>query len=102
MRIAPHWFDRNNRFWYRNDLPGGAREFILVDAERGTRTPAFDHRKLALALAKAAGGQAHPADRLPFDEIEFVDGSKAVRFRVGRHDLEMLARRLRVLQGQAR
>src|SRR5580700_1981696 len=47
MRIAPHWFDQDNRFWYRNDLPGGAREFILVDAERGTRAPAFDHQKLA-------------------------------------------------------
>ena len=33
-RITPHWFDQNNRFWYRNDLAGGAQEFILVDAER--------------------------------------------------------------------
>jgi dipeptidyl aminopeptidase/acylaminoacyl peptidase len=81
MRIAPHWFDQDNRFWYRNDLPGGAREFILVDAERGTRAPAFDHQKLAAALSKAAGGQVYHADHLPFDEIEFVDGSKAVRFR---------------------
>src|SRR4051794_34759980 len=26
-RVAPHWFADNKRFWYRNDLPGGAREF---------------------------------------------------------------------------
>ncbi len=83
MRISPHWFDQNNRFWYRNDLPGGAREFILVDAEHGTRTPAFDHQKLAAALSKAAGGQVYKSDHLPFDEIELVDGSKAVRFRAG-------------------
>src|SRR5580700_7130764 len=57
MRIAPHWFDGDNRFWYRNDLAGGAREFILVDAEHGTRAPAFDHQRLATALSKAAGGQ---------------------------------------------
>ena len=25
MRITPHWFDGNNRFWYRNDLAGGAQ-----------------------------------------------------------------------------
>src|SRR5206468_4578152 len=42
-RITPHWFDAGQRFWYQNDLPGGAREFILVDAERGTRERAFDH-----------------------------------------------------------
>ncbi len=82
-RISPHWFDQNRRFWYRNDLAGGAREFILVDADRGSREPAFDHQKLADALAKAAGGAVSKADRLPFDDIEFVDGGKAVRFRVG-------------------
>jgi dipeptidyl aminopeptidase/acylaminoacyl peptidase/uncharacterized protein (DUF885 family) len=83
-RIAPHWFAQNNRFWYRNDLVGGTREFILVDAERGNRKTAFDHQALARGLSKAAGGEAIHADRLPFDEIEFVDDGKAVRFRV--HD----------------
>ena len=80
MRIAPHWFDENNRFWYRNDLPAGAKEFILVDAKDGTAALAFDHQKLAAALSKAIGGTVYKADRLPFDEIDFVDGSKAVRF----------------------
>jgi hypothetical protein len=79
--IVPHWFDNNTRFWYRNDLKGGAREFVLVDATQGTRTPAFDHAKLAAALGKAAGKE-YAADRLPFDGIEFTDGAKAVRFRV--------------------
>src|SRR5262249_14280260 len=50
LRIAPHWFHQNSRFWYRNDLPGGTREFVVVDAERGTRDLAFDHRKLAASL----------------------------------------------------
>src|SRR5262245_9314067 len=36
-QLTPHWFQNNTRFWYRNDLRGGAREFIVVDAERGTR-----------------------------------------------------------------
>ena len=70
MRITPHWFDRNNRFWYRNDLPGGAKEFILVDAERGRAQPAFDHQKLAAALSKATGDRLTTADQLPFDEID--------------------------------
>src|ERR1044071_4689590 len=46
-QIAPHWFQNNTRFWYRNDLRGGAKEFILVDAEKGARQPAFNHEKLA-------------------------------------------------------
>src|SRR5262249_16918613 len=46
-QVTAHWFHGNTRFWYRNDLAGGTREFVLVDAERGTREPAFDHQKLA-------------------------------------------------------
>ena len=80
-RIAPHWFEGNNRFWYRNDLRDGAKEFVLVDAERGTRQPAFDHAKLAAALSKAAGAD-YSAEKLPFDSIAFVDEGKAVAFRV--------------------
>ncbi len=80
-RIDPHWYQQNTRFWYRNQLAGGTSEFIAVDAVRGTRQPAFDHGKLAGALSKAAG-KTYAADRLPFDEIELVDDSKAVRFKV--------------------
>jgi hypothetical protein len=36
-RISPHWFANNTRFWYQNELPGGGKETVLVDAERGTR-----------------------------------------------------------------
>jgi dipeptidyl aminopeptidase/acylaminoacyl peptidase len=81
-RIAPHWFHHEARFWYRNDLRGGAREFVLVDAERGTRLPAFDHARLAAALSRAAG-TSYDANRLPFDSIEFTDDGKAIRFQVG-------------------
>lgn len=67
-QVSPHWFANNTRFWYRNDLPGGTKEFILVDAERGTRERAFDHQKLAAALSEAAGTNVL-ADRLPFSSI---------------------------------
>ena len=84
-RITPHWFHGNSRFWYRNDLRAGTKEFILVDAEQGKRQPAFDHAKLATGLSKAADKVCKP-DRLPFDEIEFVDDDKVVRFKVGEKD----------------
>jgi dipeptidyl aminopeptidase/acylaminoacyl peptidase len=81
-RITPNWFHDGSRFWYRNELHGGTREFIVVDAEAGKRQPAFDHQKLAAALSKAAGA-AYAADRLPFEAIEFVQADKAIRFLVG-------------------
>jgi dienelactone hydrolase len=80
--LTPHWFANNTRFWYRNDLKDGTKEFIVVDAHKGTRGPAFDHEKLAAALSKAAGKE-HEAKRLPFDSIEFVESPSAVLFTVG-------------------
>src|SRR3954470_11687410 len=77
MTLTPHWDEEGSRFWYRNDLDGGKKEFIRVDPEKGTRGPAFDHTKLAAALAATSGGEV-AATRLPFDEIVF-DGDKVLR-----------------------
>ncbi|MCI0745472.1 MAG: S9 family peptidase [Verrucomicrobia subdivision 3 bacterium] len=81
-RIVPHWFQNNTRFWYRNNLPGGAREFILVDAEGGVRELAFDHARLAAGLSKAVGTTNYNGDRLPFTLIQFDSETKAVLFKV--------------------
>ncbi|HYG24047.1 MAG TPA: prolyl oligopeptidase family serine peptidase [Verrucomicrobiae bacterium] len=78
-RIEPHWFGDNSKFWYRNDLSGGAREFILVAAATGTRQAAFDHARLAESLSRAAG-ESFSGDRLPFSEIEFANSGASVRF----------------------
>jgi dipeptidyl aminopeptidase/acylaminoacyl peptidase len=77
-QVTPHWFQNNARFWYRNDLRDGTKEFIEVDIEGGIRRPAFDHAKLAGALSKACG-QEFKAERLPFAEIEFIEDGKAIR-----------------------
>src|SRR4051812_22894217 len=78
VRVKPHWFSDGDRFWYRRDLPGGGREFVVVDAAKGTKAPAFDHERLAAALAKETGQEQNPA-RLPIDRIEPED--RAIRFR---------------------
>src|ERR1700730_5180913 len=49
--VRPHWMDEYH-FWYRNDLPEGKREFVLVDAAAPSRKPAFDSARLAAALTK--------------------------------------------------
>src|SRR5437660_1121098 len=56
-KVEPHWLSDRVRFWYRNDLPDNRREFVLIDAEKGTRIPAFDHARLAAALSEAARQQ---------------------------------------------
>lgn len=78
-RITPHWFQGDSRFWYRNDLRDGAKEFVLVNAETGKREPAFDHEKLAGALSKVANA-SFKADKLPFSVIEYVRDGKAMQF----------------------
>ncbi len=75
--VTPHWLADNKRFWYRNDLAEGRREFVLVDAAAGTRGPAFDHTRLAAALAKTSGKEVS-AEKLPIERIEFSESSDAV------------------------
>ena len=87
-RVEPHWFAQDTRFWYRNDLKGGTKEFVLVDAVKGTRALAFDHAKLAAALSKEVEKQ-YQADRLPFSAIEFSDDARVVRFDAAGEALEM-------------
>jgi dipeptidyl-peptidase-4 len=82
-RVQPRWFDGNDRFWYRNDLPGGKREFVLVDAKAGQRKPAFDHAKLAAGLSKALGREIG-ATELPIDNMEFKTGEGKVVLTVQR------------------
>lgn len=79
-RVSPHWFRDNTRFWYRNDLPEGKREFILVDAEKGTRKFAFDHERLATTLAKATD-QEIEAEKLSIDRLTFDESALSLTFR---------------------
>ena len=77
-RVAPRWFAGNDRFWYRVDLGGGRSEFVVVDATKGEKRPAFDHVKLAAALARTAK-QVVGATSLPFGDIA-IDEDGSTRF----------------------
>ena len=83
-KVEPHWFARaggqTNEFWYRLNLAGDRREFLLVDASRGTRQPAFDHARVAAALAKLLN-RAVTADKLPVESLEFDRDGKTVLLR---------------------
>jgi dipeptidyl-peptidase-4 len=96
--VRPHWFDGNNRFWYRNELRGGGREFILVDAERGTRAPAFDHEAVAKQL-----GETARATHLPIERLEFsADGWEVILIgRTHRWRLERASGKVEAVTGEA-
>jgi dipeptidyl aminopeptidase/acylaminoacyl peptidase len=91
------WIEHTHRFWYPKSVKGGT-EFVLVDADAGTRKPAFDQDRLAVAISSASG---HPYTglKLPFAPmrwrpgmhpprgstapLKFVDAEKAIEFGTG-------------------
>lgn len=77
--IEPHWLADSDRFWYRNELADGRREYVLVDAGANEQGPAFDHQKLAKGLS-AATGDEHNAEKLELSDLEFSTDTSAMRF----------------------
>ena len=78
-RIEPHWFADDAHFWFRTDLAGRERQYVLVDADQGTSAPAFDHAKLAESLS-AAADRRYSAKRLTLEELEFATDLSAIQF----------------------
>lgn len=76
-----NWIGQTSRFWYRKSVAGG-HEFVVFDAETLAKKPAFDHERLAASLS-AAVGEKYTALKLPFQQISFADGEKAIEFTVG-------------------
>ncbi|MFO1001309.1 MAG: DPP IV N-terminal domain-containing protein [Planctomycetaceae bacterium] len=71
-RVQPKWFGDQSQFWYRNDFPDAKREFVLVDANKATRAPAFDHVAVAGGLAELLKRDVS-GEQLPVNEIEFSE-----------------------------
>ena len=67
---------------------------MLVDAEKGVRQPAFDHARLAEALAKA-GLQDVRADRLRISEMVFHLKEREVDFRIERRVVALRSGKVR-------
>jgi dipeptidyl aminopeptidase/acylaminoacyl peptidase len=77
--VRPVWLD-NGEFWYRGTTRTG-NEFVRVNVTARTRTPAFDHARLASALSLAAD-TSYVGDRLPFATFEFDDDGRAIRIAI--------------------
>jgi len=74
----PNWIEKSHKFWYRKSVKDG-NEFVLVDADAGTKTSAFDHVKLAAALSAAVNDKVDPK-KFAFNTIAFADEMKAITF----------------------
>ncbi len=73
--VRPTWLE-GGRFWYRA-AAGSQATFYLVDAARGSKEPAFDHARLAAAIATATGGNAQ-ANNLPFQAFELSNDGRSL------------------------
>jgi len=70
-RVEPQWIEGASAFWYRVTTGPGTHEFILVETGTGARRPAFDHDRLAAALAEA-GVEGLNAAALPLEKLAFT------------------------------
>ena len=77
--VRPNWIEKTSRFWYRRVGMDGI-EYILVDAEKNSSAPAFDHEKLAAALTRASKHE-YKANNLPLEDLEFAEGN-AIHFSI--------------------
>jgi dipeptidyl aminopeptidase/acylaminoacyl peptidase len=75
--VQANWLP-DDRFTYRSQTATGG-EFFVVDPAKKTRTPAFDHAKIATALSGATG-QTHKAQDLPFQQADISAKGDTVAF----------------------
>ncbi len=75
-KVEPAWTPDGNVFWYRNDLPGGKKEFVLVDAVKGTREIVAedklpkDAKPVTVPKKKGRGEADEPSIELPWTETQ--------------------------------
>ncbi|MDN5200085.1 DPP IV N-terminal domain-containing protein [Fulvivirgaceae bacterium BMA10] len=72
--VTPNWIKSDTSFWYMVTTRQG-KQFYLADVLNKTKNPAFDHERLAKALADSIS-----AGDLPFNYIEFVEDNGKVQF----------------------
>ena len=78
--VVANWLP-DESFWYRVTRAEGT-EFVRVDPRTGTRSPAFDHTRLAAALSEASG-EEYTGTELPFRSIEFAYDGGTMFFAAG-------------------
>ena len=76
--ITPRWIGNTHFCWYAVKTPAGT-DFILVNAGKRQKQPAFDQKAMAKALTAELGRKVEPG-KMPFREIVFSDDLKQLTF----------------------
>ena len=92
------WINNTDHFWYPKSVKGGT-DFVLVDAEAGSKKPAFDQDRLAAAISSATGkpvtslklpfapmqgrGRPTPATFGTTAPLTFLENESAIQFGTG-------------------
>ncbi len=83
--VLPNWIGASGKFWYRRDGEAGP-EFVVVGPD-GTKSPAFDHAKVACALGEALGEKAkHLPETL--SQVRFSADLSRLLGRIGNRSVE--------------
>lgn len=77
----PAWVKDKHELVYSKTVPGG-REFFLLNADGGSKQPAFDTVRLAAALHDATGDDFKPLD-LPFRRVRLLENDSVAEFPLG-------------------
>ncbi len=77
--LHAHWLEGRPVFWYKAQLATNRTAFVRVDASKATKSPAFDHARLAAAWQGALGRPVRP-DALPIDDIRYSADDRVLTF----------------------
>jgi len=79
--VSPVWKPDGKGFIYRNIVSKDSlAQYVYIDAEKGTRQPAFDNEKLTSALSKITGS-AVLKDRLVLYDLKWQADGTGLQFR---------------------
>jgi len=76
-----HWIEGEHTLLY-SVSNGDDQQFMLVNAETGARTPAFDQARVAAALSKALHDEVKQG-KLPFGEARLMEHRSVLEFSIG-------------------
>lgn len=76
--VKPQWVKGTHHFWYVRHTPEG-KSYVVVNADKKTRTPLFEHRKLADNLSQASGKKVD-ARKLLLESCRVTASLDTIRF----------------------
>ena len=78
INVRGEWLKKTDKFWYSFKNQDG-RKFILVDAEKRSKSPLFDTEEMAIELKRLTNKPYNSLD-LPLKNLKFSEDNKILKF----------------------